>query len=76
MRRRFGSETRAGRIGDALLDLLYATPFVLGGLLMGLMTYVAVAEGADDEGALPGFGLAALLIVPGIYFIGRAIRGR
>ncbi len=76
MRRRFESETGTGRIGDALLDLLYATPFVLGGLLVGLMTFVAIAEGPDDESALPGFGLAALLIVLGIYFIGRAIRGR
>jgi hypothetical protein len=76
VRKRFESYTRSGRIGDALLDLLYATPFLVGGVFVFLMTGVAIANGPNDAGALPGFGVAALLIAFGGYFAVRAIRGR
>jgi hypothetical protein len=76
VRRRFGRETRTGRTGDALLDLLYATPFVAGGLLLAVGTWISIANGPDDDEALVGFGLAILLFVPGVYFVRRAVRGR
>jgi hypothetical protein len=76
MRRRFESHTRSGRIGDALLDLLYGAVVVASGLFLGAMSMVAVAEGTDDTGGYLMLGIAGLVMAAGLYFLVRAARGR
>lgn len=76
VRRRFGSQTRSGRIGDALLDLLYGAVVVAGGLFLGALSMVAVAEGSDDADAYLMLALAGLTVVGGLYLLLRAVRGR
>jgi hypothetical protein len=75
VRRRFESQTRSGRIGDALLDLLYGAVVVAGGLFLGVLAMLA----ADEEGgagAWLGLVAAGLIFVGGLYLLLRAIRGR
>ena len=76
VRRRFDSQTRSGRLGDALLDLLYGAAVVAGGLFLGALSMVAVAEGSDDAGAYGMLAVAGVIFVGGLYLLLRAIRGR
>ena len=76
MRRRFDGHTRSGRIGDAVLDLLYGAVVVGGGLFLGALSMVAVAEGSDDAGAYLTLAVAGLIVLGGLYLLWRAVRGR
>jgi hypothetical protein len=76
MRRRIDGQTRAGRVGDALLDLLYGAVLVAGGLFVGAVSWAAIAESGNDSEVYPMLLVAGLVIVGGLYFLLRAARGR
>jgi hypothetical protein len=74
--RRIDSQTRAGRVGDALLDLLYGVVLVGGGLFVGAVSWVAIAESDGDSEVYPVLAVAGLIVVGGLYYLLRAARGR